>query len=188
MLQGPNRFKDHRLEQISTRCLPSWWREFDQLFLLWTHMIPSIAVIHYCWMPFTFGCFPFYSVILGFLRYHWFPLFALMGTRTNVVSATLVTGPFLILHYFLLLRFPLQKTPADLPVLGCPRGLTFPFWGVLEVWPLVFLLPRLLDSNFSDPHFGSFSLCHFSQVSWFLSARLKDPQPHSLMVLLPGFP
>ena len=76
-------------------------------------------------MPFTFGCIPFYSVILGFLRYHWFPLFALMGTRTNVVSTTLVAGPFLILHYFLLLRFPLQKTPADLPILGCPRGLTF---------------------------------------------------------------
>ena len=75
-------------------------------------------------MLFTVGCVPFYSVILGFLRYHWFPLFAFLGTRTNVVLATLVVGSFLILHYFLLLRFPLQKTPADLPVLGCPRGLT----------------------------------------------------------------
>ena len=43
----------------------------------------------------------------------------------NVVSATWVAGPFLILHYFFLLRFPLQKILADLPVLGCPKGLTF---------------------------------------------------------------
>ena len=76
-------------------------------------------------MPFIVGCFPFYSAILGFLGYHWFPLFALLRTRTNVVSATLVAGPFFILHYFLLLRFSLRKTPTDLLVLGCLRGLTF---------------------------------------------------------------
>ena len=76
-------------------------------------------------MPFTIGCFPFYSVILGFLRYHWFSLFALLGIRTNVVSATLVAGPFLIFHYFILLRFPLQKSLLTFLFLGCPRGLTF---------------------------------------------------------------
>ena len=78
-----------------------------------------------CWMPFTIGCFPFYSVILGFLRYHWFPPFALLCIRTNVVLATLVAGPFLIFHYFLLLRFPLQKSLLTFLFLGCPRGLTF---------------------------------------------------------------
>ena len=76
-------------------------------------------------MPFTVGYFPFYSAILGFLGYHWFPLFALLVTRTNVVSATSMDGPFLILHYFILLIFSLRKTPTDLPIQGYPRGLTF---------------------------------------------------------------
>ena len=88
-------------------------------------------------MPFTVGCFPFYSVILGFLEYHWFPLFTPLGTKTNVVSTTLVAGSFLILHGFPLLRFSLQKTPVDFPVLG-----------VLKGYPLVFLFPRFLDSTF----------------------------------------
>ena len=118
------------------------------------------ALIHYCWMPFTVSYFSFYSAILRFPGYHWFPLFVLLVTKTNVVLATLVAGSFLILHYFLLLRFLLRKSPADLPILGCPRRLTF-------------LLSRLLDSTFSDPTFGCFSLCHFSQVSWFFLARLK---------------
>ena len=118
------------------------------------------ALIHCCWMPFTVSYFPFYSAILGFpryhwfRRYHWFPLFPLLGTRTNVVSATLVASLFLILHYFILWDFLFQK----------PQ-LTFPFWGVLEGWPLVFLLSRLLDSTFLDPTFGCFSFCHFFQVS-----------------------
>ena len=34
------------------------------------------------------------------------------------MSAALVAGPFLILHYFPLLRFPLQKPLIDFPVLG----------------------------------------------------------------------
>ena len=76
-------------------------------------------------MPFIVGYFLFYSAILGFLGYHWFPLFTPLGTRTNAMSATLVASPFLILHYFLLLRFPLQIPPANFPVLGGPRGLTF---------------------------------------------------------------
>ena len=87
--------------------------EFSQGFL--KDLFP---LIHCCWMPFTVGCPSFYSVILGFLGYHGFPLFVPLDTRTNVMSATLVTGPFLILHYFPLLRFPLQKPLIDFPVLG----------------------------------------------------------------------
>ena len=60
--------------------------------------------------------------------------------------------------------------------------------GVLKGWLLFFPSPRLLDSTFLDPPFGFFPFCHFSQVSWFLSARLKVSQPHSFIVLLSGFP
>ena len=110
-----------------------WWYRtiFPSFFFFSLFLNPDkvfsriFALIYCCWMPFTVGCFPFYSVILGFLRYHWFPLFALLGIRTNVVSATLVAGPFLIFHYFLLLRFPLQKSLLTFLFLGCPRGLTF---------------------------------------------------------------
>ena len=74
-------------------------------------------------MSFTIGCFLFYSVILGFLGYHRFPLFIVLGTITNVVLASLVANPFLIPHYFLLLRFLLQKPLVDFPILGGPRRL-----------------------------------------------------------------
>ena len=108
---------------------------------VWIHLNPSVfssgclripsgislsflndsTLIHCCWMPFTVGCFPFYNVILGFPRYHWFPPFAPLGTRTNVMLATLVAGPFLIPHYFLLFGVLPQK-----PLVA------FPFWGVLK--------------------------------------------------------
>ena len=102
------------------------------------------------WLSFTIGCLLFYSDTLRFPRYHWFPPFALLGTITNVVSTTLVTSPFLIPHYFLLLRFLLQRPLANFPVLG-----------VLEGWPLFLPFPSLLDSTFLDPTFGYFPFCHF---------------------------
>ena len=68
---------------------------------------------------------PFYNVIIEFLRYHKFPPFAPLGTRTNVVLATLVTGPFLISHNFLLLVFLPQKSLADFLFYGVLRELTF---------------------------------------------------------------
>ena len=106
--------------------IPDGISHFFSLFLNSNRVFSMIfTLIHCCWMPFTTSCFLFYSVILRFSGYHWFPLFVLLGTETNVVSTTLVVGPFLILHYFLLLRFPLQMTPADLPVMGCPRRLAF---------------------------------------------------------------
>ena len=149
--------------------------EFLQSFLKDLFLLTPVAECP------SVGCLFFYSVILGFLGYHWFPLSSLLGTRTNVVSnivsTTLVAGPFLILHYFPLLRFLIQKPLAD-----------FPFWEALERWPLIFPFPRPLDSTFSDPPFGCSPLCHFSQMGWFLSINLKDLQPPSFMVHLPGFP
>ena len=104
---------------------PSIFSLFESKWILIEFFSRIFTLIYCCWMTFTVGCFPFYSATLGFPGYHWFPLFVLLGTRTNVVSTTLVVGSFLILHYFLLLRFSLRKTLADLPILECPRGLTF---------------------------------------------------------------
>ena len=101
--------------------------------------------------PSLFATSPFYSAILGLLEYHWFPLFVHLGTKTNVVSATLVAGSFLILHYFPLLRFSLQKTPIDFPVLGGPKGLTFGLF-----------LSKASRLHFSKPSFGCFSPLSFS--------------------------
>ena len=51
--------------------------------------------------------------------------FALLGTKTIVVPATLVAGLFLISHNFLLLVLLPQKSPADFPFQGVPKELTF---------------------------------------------------------------
>ena len=51
--------------------------------------------------------------------------FALLGTRTIVVPATLVAGPFLISHNFLLLVLLPQKSPTDFPFWGVPKEMTF---------------------------------------------------------------
>ena len=129
-LQGPNKFKNHKLrllfrpprlakfESLWIRIcsLVAVWGSrtlFTLPFLLFSIMVEFSQVfftsIDCGWMSFIVGCLPFYSAILGFLEYHWFPPFASLGTRTNVMLTTLVAGPFLILHYFLLLRSLLQK-------------------------------------------------------------------------------
>ena len=107
------------------------------------------------WLSFTIGCLLFYSDTLGFPRYHWFPPFALLGTITNVVSATLVAGPLLIAYYFLLLRFFLQKSLADFLVMGGPRWLTFVLtfsmssrFHLLAAFPFV-IFPKWADSFLS---------------------------------------
>ena len=87
----------------------------------WQSFLNDSTLVHCCWMLFTVGYFPFYSVILGFLGYHWFFPFAPLGTRTNVLPATLVVDSFLVPHYFLLLGFLPHNPLAD-----------FPFWGVLK--------------------------------------------------------
>lgn len=86
----------------------------------------------------------------------------------------LVPPSFLITFFFWSSFF--KRSLANFPVLGGPKRL------------LLFLpSPKLLDSTFLDPPFSLFSFCHFSQVSWFLSTRLKVSQPLSFMVLLSGF-
>lgn len=139
MLQGPNKFKNRKLwwlfKPLRLAKFESLWIQVCSLVAVWgSRTMFSLyflsfwilielsqgffTLIHCCWRPFTVGCFPFYNTILRFLKYHWFPLFALLGIRTNVVLAILVAGPFLILHYFLLFRFLLQKPPSDFPLLG----------------------------------------------------------------------
>ena len=132
-----------------------WYFPHFSLFLNSDRVFSRVfffTLIHWCWMPFTVGCPSFYSVILGFLGYHWFPPFALLGTITNVVSTTLVAGPLLIPYYFLLLRFFLQKSLADFLVMGGPRWLTFVLtfsmssrFHLLAAFPFV-IFPKWVDS------------------------------------------
>ena len=72
-------------------------------------------------IPLLLAASPFYSVILRLQGTTDSPHLPLLGTRTNIVSTTLVAGPFLISHNFLLLVLLPQKSPAN-----------FPFWGVLK--------------------------------------------------------
>ena len=145
MLQGPNKFKNHKIRWLFRPLIlakfESLWIQVYSLVAAWGFwtvfslsffslfefsqgfLKDLFPLIHCYWMPFTVGCPSFDSVILGFLGYHGFPLFVRLDTRTNVVSVTLVTGPFLILHYFPLLRFLLQKPLVDFPVLRGPREL-----------------------------------------------------------------
>ena len=102
-------------------------------------------------MPFTVGYSPFYSATLGFLGYDWFLPFAPIDIRTNVVSTTLVADPFLILYYFFLLRFLLQKPLVDIPILEGSRRLTF----------VLSFSKASRFHLFPDPPFGRFLFCHF---------------------------
>ena len=70
------------------------------------------ARIPYCWMNFADGLILLYSIFLGFLMYHWFPPFVTLGTRTNVVSATLVASHFLIFSLYSSFEVSLQKVPS----------------------------------------------------------------------------
>ena len=102
-------------------------------------------------MVFADGFTPFYSTFLGFFVYHWVPPFVVLGTRTNVVLATLVAGPFLIFSLFSPFEDPPQKSLANLPLLGGPKG-----------WPPILLFPKLLILLFRPTfwllYFLSFSL------------------------------
>ena len=99
---------------------------------------------------FHFGCFPF-KMHSRVSRVPWFLLFLLFWVPKAILCQQhwwLVSSLFFIISSFW--DFLFEK----------PQ-LTFPFWGVLEGWPLIFLLSRLLDSTFSDPTFSCFSFCHF---------------------------
>ena len=150
--------------------------------------------------PSLLATYPFYSVILGFLGYHWFPLFAPSRYQNQCcATTTLMANPFLIPHssfliIFFFLGFLLQKPLADFPVLGDPRRLTF-----------VFSFSKALGSIFSDPPFGFFLFVIFPKwansflpgwkfpshlPSWFsfLCSPRYQPLVHELLVSKPSDP
>ena len=90
---------------------------------------------------------PFYSVILGLSGTTDSPHLPVLGTKTNVVSATLVASPFLIFHNFLLLVFLPQKPPVDFPFWGVLKELTFgpSSFKAFTLFRLRFWLPFLLS-------------------------------------------
>ena len=110
------------------------------------------------------GFTPFYSTFLGFLVYHWFPQFAVLGTKTNVVSVTLVVGPFLIFSLFSLFEDPHQRSLADLPLLGGPKG-----------WP-----PKLLNTTFQTHFLATLLFVIFSKLADFSLSGWKIPSHLSL--------
>ena len=120
-------------------------------------------------MPLTVGYFPFYSVILGFSGYHCFPPFAHLGTRINVVPATLVAGPFLIPHYFLLLGFLPQKPLVNFSFWGVPKELTFGSSSFKSSKPHLFRLSFWLPFPLS---FFPSELIHSCQVESFPAISL----------------
>ena len=153
---------------------------FQRLFWLW-------LVIAECF--FTDGFIPFYSIFLGFLVYHWFPPFAALGTRTNVVSATLVASPFLIFSLYFSFEISPKKFPIDIPFLR----------GVLRA-NFQSSLPKAFRCSFSDLPFGCFSFVIFSEwvdffllswkilshlPSWFTFLRSPTYQASFYQVLIP---
>ena len=100
------------------------------VFSLFSHFLNSKEIfkgyfcsdILYCWIVFADVSTPFYSTFLGFLVYHWFPPFTVLGTRTNVVSATLVADHFLIFSQFSPFEVSSKKSPVNIPLLGCPKS------------------------------------------------------------------
>ena len=104
-------------------------------------------------MIFVVGSIPFYSAFVGFLVYYWFPPFAALGTRTNVVLATLVVGPFLIFSLFSTFEIPPPPSPKS-------SQLTFLFWEVLGL-TFNLLFPKL-RCYFSDSPFWLLHLLSFS--------------------------
>ena len=115
-------------------------------------------------MVFADGFTPFYSTFLGFFVYHWVPPFVVLGTRTNVVLATLVAGPFLIFSLFSPFEDPPQKSLANLPLLGGPKG-----------WPPILLFPKLLNTTFQTHFLAALLFVIFSKWADFSLSNWKIP-------------
>ena len=100
-------------------------------------------------MSFTVGCFPFYSVILGFHLLPW-----VLEPMLCQQHWWLVSSSFFIIFFFWDSFF--KKPLADFSIMGHPRRLTF-----------VLSFSKVFRFYFSsNPPFSCFSFCHFSQVSW----------------------
>ena len=101
-------------------------------------------------MVFADGFLPFYSTFLGFLVYHWFPPFVALGTRTNVVSATLVASSFLIFSLFSHFEVSFQKVFSWPSPFGGPRD-----------WLLI-SFSKVSWEAFQNLSFGYLIFCLFS--------------------------
>ena len=164
MLQGSNKFKNHWLRwlfrPLRLAKFESLWIQVCSLVAIWVYqtVFPSFfflflnfdrvfsmifTLIHCCSMPFTAGYFPFYSAILGFLGYHWFPPFAPLDTRTNVLANfPILEGPkrlAFVLSFSKASRFHFFKpTFWLLFLLSFFPGELIPFYQV-EIFPTTFL-------------------------------------------------
>ena len=114
---------------------------------------------------FTIGCFPFYSVILGF-----------RGTTDSLPLLPWVPEPmlcqqlwWLVPSLFLIIFFFWCFFPKSLLS-------TFHFRVSLESWPLISLPLRVLHLTFSDSAF--FPFCHFSLVSRFPLCQVESFPNH----------
>ena len=105
---------------------------------------------------FTIGCFPFLQCHPRVPRYYWFPSFAPLSIRANVVPATLVSGPFLVSQIYFFWYF-FSKSLL----------LTFRYGVSLESWLLISLPSRFLNLTFLDSVFLMSFLLSFSRVSRF---------------------
>ena len=77
--------------------------------------------------------------------------------------------PSLFSHYFPILRFPLQKTLADLPLLGGPKG-----------WLLILLFPKLLNTTFQTHFLAALPFVIFSKWADSFLSGWKFPSHLSL--------
>ena len=118
--------------------------DFQRIFLL------SFLIAEWFFVD---GFIPFYSTFLGFFGctidflhlLPWVPEQMLCQQHWWLI-------PFLFSHYILLLKFPLKKSSADLPL--------FFEGGVLRA-DFQSFLPKAFRCHFSDPPFGCFIFCHF---------------------------
>ena len=214
MLEGLNKFKNYRIiwffRPLRLAKFESLWIQvcslvtilgyrvvFPSFFLLslnfngvFSMILRWFTIVEH---PSLLATSPFYSVILRFSGYHWFPPFVPLDTRLNVVSATLVAGPFLIPHYLLLFGASSSKVSCCLSVLICLKELTlgFSLFKVssshlfrLSFWqpfPLLFFL-KWVDSFLLGWKFPS----HFP--SWFFFYGFpKVPAPYSWIVSSQAF-
>ena len=179
MLQGPNKFKNHRLRWFFR---PLRLVKFESL---WIQVCSLVAVWGY-WavFPYLFSFFfefwqsflnDFYSnslllnalsllVTAFFIVPSWafgiplIPSICSFGYQSHCGAS--IIGGWSFPHFSLFSSFGISSSKAFcwLSVLGGPRRLVF-----------VLSFSKVSRFHFfSDPPFGYLPFCHFSQVSWFL--------------------
>ena len=199
MLQGLNKLKNYRLrwlskplrlakfESLESKYVLQWlflgyWTIFLFLLLLSLSFLTEFSQRFYSDSfflnpPSTVGCFPFYSVILGF-----------QGTVDSPILFLWVPKPmscqslrWLVPSFFLIVFFFWCLYPKNF-------SLTFLSGVSLESWLLISLPSRLLHLTFSDSTFWlPFVLSFFSSelIPFLLGWKFSQLLP--FMVLLSGF-